>query len=167
MKEHPIGFSGPLIPKLQDGTKRRTRRISKQWLKVKKGHRLWVREHLTRPDGDPWCYAADRQPVMVSKEDETAMLVWAHHKEQDYCPGIHMYRWASRILLEATEDARREPLRNVTEEEAELEGVSGDDDFTACMRFAMLWDSLHKKPGERWADNPTVTVLAFTRIPNA
>ncbi|MDD5722660.1 MAG: hypothetical protein PHY29_02845 [Syntrophales bacterium] len=27
---------------------------------------------------------------------------------------------------------------------------------TARMAFADLWDSLHKKPGERWESNPFV-----------
>src|SRR4051812_23884796 len=54
------------------------------------GDRLWVRETLVRPDGDPWCYKADNQPVMVDKSHETEMWVWAYHKEQDHCVSIHM-----------------------------------------------------------------------------
>lgn len=29
--------------------------------------------------------------------------------------------------------------------------------------FVCTWESLHVKPGERWSDNPTVTVLTFER----
>lgn len=189
-KEYPILFSSPMIIGLLAGRKRVTRRLSKRWLKIKSGDLLWCREGMVRPDGDPWLYRADNQPVMVAQEDETAMIVWAHHKQQDYCPSIHMPRWASRITLEATEDAREEPLSAITEAEAIAEGclehkitdaeVDEIDSateggqfarllcggtFTAKLDFMMLWNELHTKPGERWSDDPTVVRLAFRRLP--
>src|SRR6201999_3557463 len=64
------------------------------------GDRLWTRESLgTLADGS-WIYSADCQPVMVDPKDETAMIVWAHHKKQDYCTSMFMPRWASRDTLE-------------------------------------------------------------------
>lgn len=33
---------------------------------------------------------------------------------------------------------------------------------SASAAFANLWNSLHDKPGERWADDPTVVALTFT-----
>ncbi len=88
----------------------------------KPGDRLWVREGLFRPDGDPWLYRADDQPVMVAKEDETAMLVWAHHKNQDYSSSMYMPRWASRITLEITE-VRVQRVQEISEEDVIAEGV--------------------------------------------
>jgi hypothetical protein len=86
------------------------------------GSKLWVRENLIRPDGDMWLYAADRQPVMVDPIHETAMIVWAHHKEQDYCPSIHAPRWSSRITLEIT-NVRVERLQEISEADAIAEGI--------------------------------------------
>lgn len=63
---------------------------------------------------------------------------------------------------------RREPLQALTEADARAEGVG-----CACLArctcsardaFAALWDSLHGKiPGERWIDDPEITVLTFAR----
>jgi len=152
-----------------------TRRLSTQWRKVKAGDRLWCREHLVLPDVYPWLYAADRQPVMVEAKDETAMLVWAHHKQQDYCPSIHMPRFASRILLECQEDARQEQLQDITEEDAQREGVeksrSGvagyamEPVYSYRTGFVKIWSTLHTKPKESWLANPPVVrVGEFRRI---
>lgn len=68
---------------------------------------------------------------------------------------------------------RREPLRAITPEDARREGcpeLSGHPEYHAfgaqsyVRWFAALWDSLHGKiAGERWADDPVVTVLTFVR----
>ena len=127
------------------------------------GDRLWVREMLRHPDGDPWLYDADRQPVMASAEDETAMLVWGHHKEQDYCTSMFMPRWASRITLELT-DVRVQRVQEISEEDARAEGVQEvthangvgrcwetyGAEFTshsdsARSSFASIWESINGK----------------------
>lgn len=145
----------------------------------KPGDRLWVREQLTRPDGDPWCYAADQQPVMVRKPDETAMLTWAHHKEQDYCPSIHAPRWASRITLEIT-GVRVERVQEISEDDAIAEGAMFHNGHgvghsgwrhdlgnayvyrSARDSFSALWQQINgKRPGCAWADNPFCWVISF------
>lgn len=176
-RERPVLFSAPMIRALLADRKHVTRRLSERWLKVKAGDRLWCREMLRLPDGEPWVYEADHQAVMVSKEEETAMLVWAHHKDQDYCSSMFMPRWACRIVLECEEDARLERLQDITEEEAEAEGVdksrcgvSGyamEPVYSFRTGFVRIWSSLHTKPGERWFDNPEVVrVGRFRRVPN-
>ena len=95
---------------------------------------------------------------------------------------------ASRITLEATADARRERLQDISEADAIAEGIKPDDpvtdnelellstddlelashlgpgNFTAKFNFLMLWDSLYGKETP-WASNPMVTVLAFKVLP--
>lgn len=67
---------------------------------------------------------------------------------------------------------RREPLQALTEADAFAEGMRcscGHHDALCgssglIAQFAALWDSLHGKvPGERWIDNPPVTVVSFDR----
>lgn len=49
-------------------------------------------------------------------------------------------------------------LHQIDEAGAQAEGCA---DRAA---FAVLWDSLHKRPGTRWADNPSVWVLRFEHV---
>lgn len=154
------------------------------------GDRLWVREGLRRPNCAPWVYAADNQAVMVDREDETAMLVWAHHKEQDYCPSIHMPRWASRITLEITAPERIERVQDISEADALAEGIwgqpypaeaglwygmsagaiyywgqgasKGGGFDTAVQCFRCLWDSIHGTGA--WERNDWVRVVTFRRV---
>ena len=144
------------------------------------GDLLWVREGLHRPDGDPWLYRADNQPVMVAKEDETAMLVWTHHKRQDHCPSMFMPRWASRITLEVA-GVRCQRLQDITEKDARAEGIqvlplqSEDDpsawwqsspgvhqDRTARGSFIQLWDSINGKGA--WSRSGWVWAYSFRQV---
>lgn len=87
----------------------------------------------------------------------------------DWRPSIFMPRWASRITLEIT-DIRAERLQDITEEDAEREGVSDEWPIlpvydTAKKRFRNLWDSINGgKPGKTWQDNPWVWVVEFRRF---
>ena len=99
---------------------------------------------------------------------------------------MFMPRWASRLTLELT-DVRVERLQNISEEDAEAEGIEyairpfGDwklipgiwdfeglvnDGEQRCdpppaIKYAYLWNSINAKAGTRWADNPWVWVLTF------
>lgn len=142
----------------------------------KPGDHLWVRENLRRTDLGQWVYAADRNPVLVSPESESAMLVWAHYKEQDYCPSIHMPRWASRITLEITE-VLLEQLQSITEEDAIAEGCdpwgfNPDQTLTSGERagdspyrsgYAYLWDEINDERAT-WRSNPWVWVISSKRV---
>lgn len=150
--------------------------------KYQVGDLLWVRELLRRPDGDPWVYAADNQPVMVAKEDETAMLTWAHHKEQDYCPSMFMPRWASRVTLEVTQ-VRAERVGDISEEDARAEGAefatvehpdlveilteadpAHEPERSYVAGFQRLWNSINAKPGRNWAANPWVFAYNYQLV---
>lgn len=185
MKEHGILFSGPMIRALLAGCKTQTRRLSKQWMKVKAGDVLWVRENFAgdgsiHGDWTSFCYAADWRGVGNPSPADLNPAFPARWR-----PSIHMPRWASRITLEATADARLERLQDITEEGAVAEGVTqteitqadidqmpmpdkllamelGPGRFSVRLEYQMLWDSLHKD--QPWASNPELVVLQFRGV---
>lgn len=83
-------------------------------------------------------------------------------------PGIHMPRWASRILLEIV-SVRVERLQSISEADAEAEGIDflrhvqdADETLTARDLYECLWDSINGEGS--WAANPWVWVVEFKRI---
>ncbi|WP_205287721.1 hypothetical protein [Luteibacter yeojuensis] len=124
-------------------------------------HPLWTQPHYraTDPAPDLTC----ERPACAQCRD--------HDMGPHWRSPIHMPRWASRITLEVTA-VRVERLQDITEDEAQAEGVAPgflceDDVVRASARyvngFRMLWDDL-AKDGTRWADNPWVWVVEFRRI---
>lgn len=138
MREHPILFSSPLVQALLSGQKTVTRRMPKQWLKVKAGDRLWVRETWGCPVADhPKCKGGRKpQPgdriVYAANPADAYQWQTGHPGCASFCwrPSIHMPRWVSRINLESTEDARLERLWDITEEEAQAEGFDTMECFS-------------------------------------
>jgi hypothetical protein len=207
VKSHPILFSSEMVrallntklrtwpPEPADPTKPTkavTRRLSKQWLNVKKGDKLWVREThaiMSVDTGTVSIARAERMPdgktlaetdgglevIQLSGED----WLWAEaHVDSDrWRPSIFMPKWACRIELECMEDARAERLQDITEDEARLEGAEPwhmadlrpDGELRAGPSqkyragFHELWDGLHNKPGERWDENPVVYRIGHFR----
>lgn len=164
MKERPILFNAEMVRAILDGRKTMTRRLDKRWLKVKKGDRLWVKETIYySPEHDNLYFKADNKGVGVVK------FVRLPSKS---IPAIFMPRWASRITLEATADARLERLQNISEEDAAKEGMPlvtyGMDRLygpipkaTRIKGFGILWDSLN--PKAPWLSNPEVVVIEFKK----
>ena len=72
-----------------------------------------------------------------------------------------MFRCDSRIERIIT-GLRAERLQEITEEDALLEGVYGDESYeqaTPTMCYEALWDSLNAKRGYPWAGNWWVWVI--------
>lgn len=186
MVDRPILFSAPMVRALLAGDKTQTRRLATSPLRrVAVGDRLWVRETWAcywatddqKPrDIDPslWSvrYLADDCIRPATKDGSKALL----HQCKRARVAIHMPRWASRLTLIVTA-TRTEPLQWITEADARAEGIErvqmepgishfrapGSDSFAfATFAYADLWNGLHKKPGERWEDNPDVIALTFT-----
>jgi len=73
-------------------------------------------------------------------------------------------------------EIRKERLQDISENDARAEGCSGYcgyycdiivghvDHVGPLEQFARLWDSLHKKSGTRWAENPEVWVLEIEYV---
>jgi len=129
-------------------------------------------EWLEIPDDDDgekfnqyWIQTCDELATKGIKPDTNGKYRWK--PGQSPCrwrSSRYMPRWAARIYLEATADARLEKVQEISEEDVKKEGfewdVIADEPF---YRFAKLWDSLNSKKGP-WKDNPEVVVLKFRRI---
>lgn len=156
----------------------------------KPGDRLWVREAWGGNGYDvhgkayPVSYKADVPDGFVNVRTQMAR----EGRVTPWRPSIHMPRWASRFTLEIT-DVRVERLNDISEADAEAEGVSDwwdrlVDSEVRRLRprvlefdmkypiesglisrkalFATLWESLHGK--RSWAANPWLWVITFRRI---
>jgi len=165
-----------------------TRRLKRSWLKVKKGHRLYIKETCKY-----FGYAG--KVMLVNKigctwrlDNDLLESIWVPFREKyshKWCSSLFMPRWASRVDLMATEDARLERLKDITEDEAIKEGAVftdfGKNQYgvqlpgwklghpaqsyeqalgTARLAFGNYWNKIIK-PGRCWDDNPEVVRLAF------
>lgn len=124
------------------------------------GDHLYVRETVEEDNRGSVSYLRYRADGTTSEHH------WDYNK--GYAPSIHMRKQHARIWLEVT-GIRAECLHQITEEDAELEGVKPaftypDWELGRVMSqpeyvagFAKIWEST----GEQWATNPWVWVLEF------
>ena len=177
----PILFSAPMVRAILSGRKTQTRRLWRgQWTKVQPGDLLWVRESLIRI-GSPhhgWAYCADNVLISMRHSDPrvSEMIAWAHHKEGNSTPSIHMPRWASRLTLRVVK-VRRQRLWDISERDCKAEGVhwlkTGARDYRWGMdrslgmrgscpyhAFQVAWDALNAARVP-WACNPEVAAVSF------
>jgi len=194
MRERPILFTAPMVRSLLDDRKTMTRRVMKpqpsalvdlnggfyptddngDFIPQSKhyadgghflrgvasdfcsygaiGDRLWVRETV-------WMYS-NREEIAGYVADCGNRFEHYAHK----VPSIHMPRWASRITLEIT-NVRVERLHEITEEDAEKEGVSFTQytNANARLHFMELWDSIYGNKYPR-SSNPWVWVIEFRKV---
>ena len=144
----------------------------------KPGDRLWVREtwqlHEKFTDNCVVVYKANernswtefhrRFPVDVARGVPEKPF-----QTHGFRPSIHMPRWACRLLLEVT-DVRVERLQEITEDQAEAEGVRTcehdldpvGNGYSATELFSILWSSLYGVGN--YNDNPWVWVVEFKRV---
>jgi hypothetical protein len=198
MNEKPILFSTPMVKAILEGRKTMTRRvvvlpksapkgripffenipdpslrglpngIHSYWQVTPKylpGDILWVREtwsdFFKEANGEgEYIYKADKEMVSDTFRWNTSLF---------------MPRKAARLFLEV-KSVRVERLRDITEEDAEAEGVRPHV-LPTCLEhthreaFMDLWDSLNakrvdaeKKPVYSWESNPWVWVIEFERV---
>ena len=131
-------------------------------------------EWLEIPDDDDgekfnqyWIQTCDELATKGIKPDTNGKYRWK--PGQSPCrwrSSRYMPRWAARIYLESTADARLEKVQEITIENAKAEGVTPvgvkGDGRRWRGGFRDLWDSLN--PKSPWKDNPEVVVLEFRRI---
>lgn len=186
MTVRPIIFSTPMVQALLAGRKTQTRRLASSPLRrVEVGDLLWVREAFTiqqnitvltnqgtmfeicidmPADGRRTWFtlaAKERKPAWRRKNDSAGKAIGR--------PAMFFPRPASRLTLEVTE-VRRMRLQDTSARDCQAEGhpscpeLSPDPEVhldAARDWFMDLWDGLHTKPGERWADNPEIIALTF------
>jgi hypothetical protein len=85
--------------------------------------------------------------------------------ETRWRPGIHMPRWACRLVLEIT-NVRAERLQDISVWDCEAEGCGHVMPKSAQEVYRELWDSLNAKRGFGWETNPWVWVIEFKRLPH-
>ena len=187
----PILFNTEMVRAILDGRKKVTRRILKHDTRAllnspyckthpevpdkqtieklcespyEQGDVLYVRETwCSRYDGEKYFYLADK----CTKREEKKLLDYGEVK---WRPSIHMPKEAARIFLKV-KDVRVERLQDITEKQAEDEGIDEgwalyDGYADAREKFAELWDSTIKKSDIEkygWNANPWVWVIEFER----
>ena len=128
------------------------------------GDRLWARETWKTCDGIyvPGVEFTDGSRAFPEFDDLHAMP----SDHQDYSrkrSPIYMPRWASRITLEITR-VRVERVQDITEADAEAEGVAASANYSARDHFGRRWSELNAPRGFGWTVNPWVWVIDFKRI---
>lgn len=176
MKSYGILFSPAMVLAILAGRKHVTRRIDMRWRRVKAGDELWGRETWRPVQMSTGVtevqYSADGHCEYFTEEDISPEWTIPKAASTGNVSPLFMPRWASRIALVATEDAWAERLQDITEADAKAEGAPLVDEVTGResldvqrgsyrLGFQALWETLHDKPGERWADNPEVVRLGF------
>lgn len=150
-----IGFGLDLVRAILAGQKTQTRRLMRPQPSpstsvppptsdcptARVGELLYVREpwlRVTEPAGVRTLYAADE----------------SHATDRRFRPAMYMPRDAARLWLRVT-DVRAERLRSISPADLAAEGLPPG------RSLATVWDGFYPKPGERYADDPWVWVIAF------
>ncbi|MDW9574734.1 hypothetical protein GOB36_26600 [Sinorhizobium meliloti] len=139
-------------------------------VKISRGDRLWVKETHARvgDNGDDHMACPDLTRLVYCRADDVQPEL------SRWRPSIFMRRQDSRLTLLVT-DVRVERLQDISENDAEAEGVERDSDGwrdylmpqTQCCASAVdsyrtLWDSINGEGA--WDANPWVAAYTFTVI---
>jgi hypothetical protein len=162
MSEHPLIFQGWGVRAILEGRKTMTRRIGNRYRNWKKGDLIWVKETWNYGCGLDNHENCDRGCIKYKADEEYEYEFGLKWKSSMFMP-----HWASRITICMTADAKEERLQEITDNDAQNEGVETDPikygDCCYVDAFIRLWDSL-AKPGYKWTDNPLLWVIQFERM---
>lgn len=118
---------------------------------------------------DKMCERSTHELEQLGLEpDEWGMYYWKRGESPlKWIPSIFMPRWASRINLEIT-NIRVERVQEISIDDIYAEGCKSiscsDEDASELYEwFSELWNSINKKRGYGWDDNPWVWVIEFKR----
>lgn len=145
--------------KVLDGSKSQTRRIR---FPYELAVQLWKHGWDL-----PWNYAwsSDQQQALIEPRyiRSANKILKKNHVTIPIIPG----RWQKAVGRIYVTEIRREQLQDISEEDAIAEGMFKEGYPMALRpvtRFMHLWNSINKKPGTRWHDNPGVFTLSFESV---
>lgn len=120
------------------------------------GDRLYVKEGIERTAEGTIAYRADGEVIPGS--------AWAWKPRT--LPHRYMPKGLARLAITVT-DVRIERLHDITLADMLAEGIKREPSQSPGDAWRALWDGLHDRDGERWADNPWLIALTFTVERNA
>lgn len=163
--------------------------VAKTWTHVvlgTTGHRAWVPYYPKWQVGRTYAVQPGRgQPAVMYKIDPSGgILSWDWGRAD---PRVSVAETKQQLATLGWREGRiritqirRERVQDISEEDAIAEGIylkgnrSGDSGWVYDLdgllhirskwAFKALWNSIHKKPGIRWAGNPEVWVLTFESV---
>lgn len=98
--------------------------------------------------------------MWVVVRNPTEMVTRATTEQVTHRVAVQWLEWQEFIQAAIRIEAFwQTPLQTMTHEEALAEGVGSLEEYAA------LWDRINTKRGQRWADNPTVWRIRFSRTP--
>lgn len=181
-KQLPVGIlhvEGDPRPRLTIG-----RVIKAQEIRFAPGDRLWVREtwqlHSRATDLSTVVYRASINQSWTEAHEMFPAALAGNLQPRPFQEGwrspLHIPRWASRLTLVVT-DVKVERLQDISEADAEAEGVSKIRDHCFAIKgfdydlaglchsrpsiaLAKLW--MHLNGDESWEANPYVVAITFT-----
>ncbi len=160
---HPILMSDDMVRALLAGDKSETRRIwSDRYANLAPGTMLWVKESWRcrrYANGEAmieWRSDNRSRPIALP-QNHMLSLSPDPHRNAPWKSVMFMPKAFSRITLRVTGTVRSR-LQAIDGTDCLQEGMRGND---LINRFHALWDKLHDKTGERWADDPAVAIIRF------
>lgn len=170
---HPIIFKSNMVRAILAGHKWQTRRVGSLYKKWQPGDQLWVKEPFSYVDA---LLKVGDIKVRYEADGSEHWIRWAVTTIPQKMPSIFMPRVASRLTLEINA-IRTEHLQDITEEDAEAEGMPHPSQFrepldiyvdgvfreATCYRdvFISAWNALQRERGYSWQSNPLVWVIQF------
>lgn len=131
--------------------------VARLYPRTQPGDYLWVRETWrSTPRWDAFSPSKIDKNYMPVQYEADGPLRREMGKTR---VSIFMPRWASRLTLLVT-DVRIERVQEISTADCVAEGCPFS--ATPYEQYWKLWESLHNKPDQRWADNPWVIATSFT-----
>lgn len=153
-------FSNGLDDKVRDGSKTQTRRLVKE---NDYASRMWRDPVTLIPD--------DALYKLISRVKRRGRIKWVVGPTYAIQSGRGK-KGNGRFRIVKI---RKENVQDISIIDCYAEGVvevvghwdESSGNVNVREHFGKMWDSIHKKPGDRWEDNPEVWVLEFELVGGA